>query len=322
MLSVIIVNYNQWSLLQACLRSVFEQTRGLDFEVIVIDNASTDETRAVLPKEFPQVCLLANGRNAGFAAANNQGIRRARGESVLLLNPDTVVLDGALQKTLEFMDEHPEAGIAACKLLFPDRSLQRSLYSFPGLWNMICETMFLQKLFPRSRLFGSYTLTYFDYNSARQVDAACGAFLMIRREVFEGIGLLDEQFYMYSEEIDFCYRAKRAGYQVWFAPEGVVLHFWGGATTVSRRVTLWSVGAQMLFFQKHFSGPLRWTLIGLKFTGVLLRTLVYATGGIVLARRSLLRKSSCYLFAALHLAGSPWRYKHGYEGSVEPWPRV
>lgn len=320
-LSIVIVNTSEWKVLQPCLASVFRETEGFPFEVIVVDNASTDGSRDHIAREFPRVRIVCNERNLGFGASNNRGFRVVTGEYVLMLNPDTVVLDGAIQKTLRFMEERPRAGIAACRLRFLDRSLQHSIFTFPSVWNIFCETFFLGKLLPGTRLFGNFNLRHFAYDRERQVDSVSGAFLMMRRAVLDLIGLLDEQFYMYTEEVDFCYRAKQVGYEVWFTPAGEVLHFWGGESAVNRRILLWTVGSQMLFYQKHFRGISRVAVIALKYTGLLLRCVLWGAGGTLLLRRSFLEKSSSYFHTLTRVLGAPWRYRHGYSGSVEPWPR-
>ncbi len=321
-LSIVIVNFNSWNVLRPCLASVFRETRTSPTEVIVVDNASTDGSCESIARDFPQAKVLRNERNLGFAAANNRGIEIATGKFILLLNPDTVVLDGTIDTSVEFLEWHPAAGIVGCRLLFPDRSLQRSLYSFPSLWNIFCETFFLEKLLPGTRLFGNYTLTNFDYNTERQADAVCGAYLLFRRELVSRVGMLDEQFYMYTEEIDFCYRAKQEGYEVWFNPGGEILHFWGGQSATNRRILLWTVGSQMLYFQKHFRGVRKAAIIGLKYFGVILRGIVYSVAGMLLLRRALLHKASFYIFTAWKLPLGGWRYRPGYTGPVEPWQWV
>ncbi len=319
-LSIVIVNTNEWHVLAPCLSSLFRETTGLSFEVIVVDNASTDGSRDHLRVQFPQVRVVRNTQNLGFAASNNRGFEVAQGDYVLMLNPDTEILEGAIQATVEFLECRPSAGIAACRLIFADGSLQRSLYTFPGPWNIFCEATFLSKVFPRTKLFGNYTLTYFDYDVERQVDAVCGAYLMMRREVLTRIGTLDERFFMYTEEVDLCYRAKKGGFEVWYTPSGTVVHHWGGASASNRRVILWSTGSQMLYFQKHFARNERRLLICLKYSGILLRIPLYFAFGVLSRKKEFVTKSADYLFVARRVLQSPWKYVPSSAAASVPWP--
>jgi len=316
-ISIIIVNYNTCKLLQACLTSVYEETENIRFETIVVDNASTDGSREMVVQEFPQVQLIANPLNRGFAGANNTGIGQATGRYFLLLNPDTVILRSAIQETVRFMERHPEAGISGCKLRFPNGTLQRSVRSFPSVWNELCESTFLYLLFPKSKAVGRYHLSYFDYASEMQVDWVCGAYFMIRREVLDTIGLLDERFYMYSEEVDYCYRAKKAGFQVWFVPQAEIIHAWSGATAPSRRSILWSNGSQILFFKKHFRGINLFFLILFKCFGMAIRVFAYVVAGVVIFEKKLLLKAYYTAYACFRLLGDglELQYKVPHEPS-------
>ncbi|MBI1804265.1 MAG: glycosyltransferase family 2 protein [Ignavibacteriae bacterium] len=320
--SIIIVGYNSRELLKRCLASIIRETNGISYEIVLVDNASTDETRETIEQEFPTVRTIWNNQNRGYAAANNQGIAIAHGKYVVLLNPDTEVLDGAIQKIVEFADCHPRAGIVGCKLLFPDRTLQRSVKSFPTFTNVLWESTFLYRVFPRSPIFGRYYLSYFDCASELQVDWVSGACMMIRRQVLEKIGNLDEQFYMYAEEMDFCYRAKRAGFEVWYCPSAEVVHFWGGYSAINRRVVTWSLGSQMLYFQKHYTGAMLYLLIFVKYLGVAVRVFAYAIGGVVLINKKLLAKAYYFLYALYRLHTLRWKYHHNFTGRVTPWQPV
>ncbi|HJW27806.1 MAG TPA: glycosyltransferase family 2 protein, partial [Saprospiraceae bacterium] len=251
--SIITVGTNEMHWLRPCLQSVFEQTRGIAFEMIVVDNASSDGTGEMLSREFPQVKVLRNDRNLGFAASNNKAILISSGRYILLLNPDTRILNGAIQETVAFMDSHSRAGLVGCKLKYPDGRFQPTAYSFPTVWNMFAEAIFLYKVFPKTKLFGSYHLSYLDYDSDVEVDWLIGAYFLIRREVTQKIGILDEQFFMYTEDTDYCYRIKQAGYEVWFTSKAEVEHYYGGFSGINRRVVVWTHRSQVLFYQKHYS---------------------------------------------------------------------
>lgn len=250
--SVIIVSWNTEALLKECLQSVFGATRAIDFEVIVIDNASRDGSVAMVEKEYPQVKLVKNSRNRGFAAANNQGIALAQGRYVLLLNSDTVVLDDAIEATVRFADAHPKVAVAGCRVLNADRSLQPTCFMYPSLLNMLLSSSYLYKLFPGSRVFGRERMTWWDRADTRDVDVVTGCFMLARRDAIDQVGCLDERFHMYGEETDWCYRFKQAGWRVVFTPDGQIIHY-GGASSRQKpaEMTLQLRGSILLFLKKH-----------------------------------------------------------------------
>lgn len=250
--SIVIVNWNTRDTLSDCLRSIYEQTNSLDFEVIVIDNASTDGSAEMVKKEFLKVTLIENLQNRGFAAANNQGIAVARGRYVLLLNSDTVVLDKALQKTVSCAEAHPEAAVVGCRVLNPDRTLQPTCFMFPSILNMLLSSTYLYKLFPRSKFFGRERMTWWDRDDVREVDVVTGCFMLVRSKAIEQVGFMDEQFFMYGEETDWCYRFKQAGWKVTFAPVGQIIHFGGLSSKEARVDMLIQLRISILqFMKKH-----------------------------------------------------------------------
>jgi len=252
--STVIVNWNTCDILRDCLASLYEETRTIDFEVIVIDNFSSDGSAAMIKQEFPQVKLIENSENKGFAAANNQGMAIAQGRYVLLLNSDTIVLDKAINKTILFADVHPEAAVVGCKVLNPDKTPQPTCFMFPSLINMFLSSTYLYKLFPKSRLFGRERMTWWDRNDVREVDVATGCFMLVRRQAIEQIGLMDEQFFVYGEETDWCYRFKQGGWKILFKPEAEIIHFGGQSSKrIPVEMTLQLRGSILLFFQKHRS---------------------------------------------------------------------
>lgn len=227
--SIIIVSWNTKDILRDCLKSVYGQTSGIDFEVIVIDNASLDGSAEMVKTEFPQAKLIANADNRGFAVANNQGIEISNGRYILLLNSDTIVLDGAIQKTVHFADEHKEAAVTACRILNKDMSLQPSCSMFLSLRNWFLKITFLYKLFPQSKFFGRAQMTWWQHNTVKEVDVVSGCFMMVRKDAVMQIGQMDEQFFMYCEEVDWCWRFKKAGWKVIFMPDAQIIHL-GGAS--------------------------------------------------------------------------------------------
>lgn len=252
--SIIIVNWNTREILSDCLRSVYEQTSNIDFEVIVVDNKSSDGSVNMVKNNFPWVLLLENNINRGFAAANNQGIEISKGRYVLLLNSDTVVLDKAIEKTIAFAEVHPKAAVVGCKVLNPDRSLQSSCFMLPSILNLTLWVTYLYKLFPKSSFFGRERMNWWDRDSVMDVDVITGCFMLVRREAIEQVGTMDEQFFMYFEETDWCYRFKQAGWMNVFMPEAEIIHL-GGAS--SRQVRIKTVNqwrkSMLLFYKKHKS---------------------------------------------------------------------
>jgi GT2 family glycosyltransferase len=318
--SVVIVTYNSASFLRCCLSSIRASAEHPDIETLVVDNGSTDGTVGLLENEFPWCRVLALATNLGFAAANNVGIRASAGRYVLLLNPDTSVEPDAIMQTARFLDSHPRAGAAGCRLVLPDGATQQSVRSFPTPWGVVAEASFLYLLFWRSRWLGRFQMGFFDYTASAEVDWLSGAFLMIRREVFDEIGLLDEQFFMYSEEMDFCRRLRERGWTVWYVAGSTTEHFWGGANDVSRRTVVWTNGSQLLYYRKHFRGLALKVLVVSKFIGLCLRVPLYFAVGCIGRSRFWFAKAR-YHAAALPLLIDPvWRYRPGEQRPSAPWP--
>lgn len=254
--SIIIVNWNTRQILRDCLQSVYEQTQDIAFEVIVVDNGSSDDSTDMIRGEFPQVRLIANPDNRGFASANNQGIADATGRYILLLNSDTVVLDGAIQKTVTFADSRPDAGVFGCRVLNCDKTLQPTCFMFPSLLNMVLSSAYLYKLFPRNRFFGRERMTWWDRNDVREVEVVTGCFLMARTEVMQQVGLLDEAYFMYGEETDWCFRFKKAGWKVLFTPEPQIIHLGGQSSKLNSEKMYIQLRKSILqFMRKHRSWP-------------------------------------------------------------------
>ncbi len=225
-LSVLIVNWNVRDLLRRCLQSVLAPSLPDALEVIVVDNGSTDGSGEMVRTEFPQVHLIANPDNRGFTAANNQGLAVARGRYVLLLNPDTEVVGDALTTMVAFADAHPDVGVVGPQLLNPDGTVQSSRRRFPTLMTALFESTWLQPYAPRRLLTRYYVLDRPD-DEIQDVDWVTGAALMARREAIEQVGPLDERFFMYSEELDWCRRFRAAGWRVVYLPTARVIHYEG-----------------------------------------------------------------------------------------------
>ncbi len=254
-LSVIIVNYNVQYFLEQCLHSVFKSGKALDMEVFVVDNQSVDGSVEMVRQKFPQAKLIANNVNVGFSKANNQAIKISKGKYVLLLNPDTVVEDDTLPKVVQFMDEHPDAGGLGVKMLDGQgRFLPESKRGLPTPGVAFSKIFGLSALFPRSKAFGSYHLGYLDANKTHKVHVLSGAFMLLRKEVLEQTGALDEDFFMYGEDIDLSHRIIKAGYNNYYYPDARIIHYKGESTKKSSvNYVLVFYNAMIIFARKHFS---------------------------------------------------------------------
>jgi GT2 family glycosyltransferase len=255
-LSVVIVNYNVKHFIEQCLFSVLKAAQHVSCEVFVVDNNSVDGSVALIKERFPQITLIENKVNTGFSVANNQAIRLARGEYVLLLNPDTVVQEDTFVKTVAFMDEHPDAGGLGVKMLDGQGNFApESKRGLPTPAVAFYKMFGFSKLFPRSRKFGKYHLTYLPENEINEVDVLSGAFMLMRKSLLDKIGLLDETFFMYGEDIDLSYRITKAGYKNYYFPLTQIIHYKGESTKRSSiNYVLIFYKAMAIFSKKHFSG--------------------------------------------------------------------
>ncbi|RME42336.1 MAG: glycosyltransferase family 2 protein [Caldilineae bacterium] len=249
-LDIIIVNWNTRDLLARCLDSVLAHPPAEPFTVWVVDNASTDGSPAMVRSRFPQVRLLENRENAGFARANNQAIRQSKGDAILLLNSDTEVKAGALAALGDFLSRHPDAGAVGPQTLNPDGSLQTSCYPAPTLPRELWRLFHLDALHP----YGVYAMHQWDRRRPREVEVLLGACLLVRRAVVEQVGLLDEDYFMYSEEVDFCYRIRRAGWRLYWVPQAQIVHYGGQSTRqVAADMFLHLYSGKLMYFRKNYS---------------------------------------------------------------------
>lgn len=284
--SVIVVNWNTRDMLRACLASAFAETRAATMEMIVVDNASADGSVEMVAREFPQAILIANSDNRGFAAANNQGLAIARGRYVLLLNSDTVVLDRAIEKTIAFADQHPDTAVTGCRVLNGDMTLQESCFMFPSLLNGFLAATYLYKVFPRSRFFGREFMTWWRRDDTREVDAVTGCYMLVNRKAIDEVGPLDDRFFLYYEETDWCYRFKARGWKNRFMPYAQIIHYGGGSApkVTARRTRIMNDSFRKYVF-KHWSAPRA-------YAGVALGMLYYSVRLVVLFPLQHIRKTA------------------------------
>ncbi len=252
-LSIVIVSWNTKELLKKCLQSISASLGDFDREVYVVDNNSSDGTANMVAQDFPKVKLIANKENFGFARANNQALKIATGDYVLLLNPDTELFSETLNKSLNFMADHGDVGIMGCKLLNGDKTLQPSVRKFPTIGPIAMMFLKLPKLISHLKSIDNYLATDFDYTREQEVDQVMGAYMMASREVLDKVGLLDERFFIWFEEVDWCKRVKKAGYKVVYYPGAELIHY-GGKSFAQEKVATKQINffkSAMKYFLKH-----------------------------------------------------------------------
>jgi GT2 family glycosyltransferase len=269
--SIIIVSFNTREILRDCIARLFEVSRGLDIEVIVVDNNSRDASADMVERDFPAVRLIRSAINLGFAAANNLGFGQVTGEFILLLNPDALLEPEALQRALRHMSSDPSIGIGGGRLLDRAGSMQPSARLYPSLLNEVLVLSGLAARFPKSRFFGRFDRTWDVSGRASRVDWIPGAFALIRKSALDAVGAFDERFFLYYEEVDLCLRFRRAGWDIWYWPDVVVRH-WGGESSKTvkdvefsssgSQLTLWRMRSALLYYRKHH-GVLTTSLVAL-----------------------------------------------------------
>jgi len=263
-LSIIIVSWNAKDYLIKCLKSLDPELEGIESEIIVVDNASSDGSADAVQDQYPEVKLIRNDQNLGFAKANNIGINQSKGEYVCLMNSDIVVLKDCIRRLLEYMDSNQQIGVLGPKTLNGDGTLQRSCFSLPSVWNSFCRVLALDSIFPWTRIFGSRLMTYWGHDEIRNVEALNGCFLVVRRKALDEVGLLDEGFFIYGEDLDWCKRFGDGGWGVVFYPFASAVHF-GGASSANAPIKFYIEmnKADLQYWHKHkgFPGELTYFII-------------------------------------------------------------
>jgi GT2 family glycosyltransferase len=258
-ISIIIVSYNTKDLLQACLQSIFEETKSASFEIIVVDNVSRDGSAAMIEREFPGVKLIASKENLGFGPACNLGVATSAGEYIILLNPDTIVHDKALEQLLEFGKAHPEAGLCGGRTLRPSGEVDpSSCWGLPTVWSMLCYATGLSIAFSHSTIFDPESLGRWQRNSVRHVGVITGCLLLASRKVWDQIGGFDERFFMYGEDVDLSIRAARAGFTPMITPAATITHVVGASSSSLSAKRKLLLAGKVTLMNKHWSPAAAW----------------------------------------------------------------
>lgn len=280
-LSVIILNYNTKELLKDCLNSIKKAKKNnYSWEIIVVDNASTDGSAEMVKKEFPEMKLIVNEKNLGFAAGNNVGVKKSSGKYVLFLNPDTIVQPETFSMMIDFMKRYSKTGAATCRVELPSGKLDYACHrGFPTPWNALTYFSGLAKIFPKVKCLAGYTLSHLPLEKTHQIDSACGAFLMVRRKAGKEINWWDEDYFWYGEDLDFCYRLKQKNWPIFFVPKTKIIHYKGAASGIQKhsqevatatkqtkkRATKASTEVMRVFFKKHYQEkypqPIYWLVM-------------------------------------------------------------
>ena len=271
-LSVVFLSYNTRDLTRQALNSVLAAAEGLEAEIFVVDNASADGSADMVAAEFPQVKLVCNEANVGFSAGNNVALRQVTGEYALLINTDTIVRRDALHAMVEFLDAHPEAGACGCKILDPDGTLQLdSRRGFPTPLAAFCKMSGLSRLFPKHPLMARYHLTHLDPEQTAEIEVLSGSCMMVRKAAMDQVGLLDEDYFMYGEDIDWCYRFHQAGWKIYYLPTTAIIHFRGESGRGTPLKILYRKSRAMsIFVNKHMARRYRFFPLWLLQVGIAL----------------------------------------------------
>ncbi|ROL60836.1 glycosyltransferase [Bacteroidetes/Chlorobi group bacterium ChocPot_Mid] len=272
-ISIVIVNYNVKDFLLQCLRSIESSSRKITYEVIVVDNNSTDGSINFLSSLFPKIKFIQLTENIGFARANNIGFKEAKGEYILVLNPDTIIQEDTLEIMVKYMEEHPEVGCSGCKVLNSDGSFQLACRrGFPTPWVSFTKLFGLQKIFPNSKVFGRYNQTFMRIDESYYIDSVIGAFMFCRQKAIDEVGGFDEDFFMYGEDIDLCYRLTQRGWKIAYVHSTSIIHFKGEST---KRSSINEIkhfyDAMRIFSRKHYSSSrlfLMFLKLGITFRSV------------------------------------------------------
>lgn len=270
-LSIVIVSYNTVNLLRDCLNSIYKTTKNIKYDVWVVDNQSKDGSPDMVEKEFPQVKLIRNSINGGFSQANNLAIKECKDSRyVLILNPDTIVLDNTLELCVKKMDIDKQIGALGCKVVLANGNLDKACKrGFPSPWNSLCYFLKLDKVFRDNKKFGGYNATYIHEDQESEIECLVGAFMMVSQEAIEKAGMLDDTFFMYGEDIDWCYRIIEAGFKNYYYPKAKIMHYKGES---SKKQSTKMIGvfhqSMIIFYNKHYKHKNNFIVNGLTYLGI------------------------------------------------------
>jgi len=294
--SVLIVNYNAKKILTDCLESFYKYAEGFTFEIIIVDNSDKEFITGEILQNYPCIKFIKNPVNAGFAAANNQGIRITEGKYILFLNNDTIFVENSIKRIKEYCDSEIRDVMIGCRLLNADGSHQHSLVEFDNPWNSFTENFFLYKLFPSSKYFNKYYLNYYQGDAPVETDIIKGAFMFGPAGLFKKLKGFDERFYFYSEEYDLCYRFKELGGKVLYFPGTSIIHLGGAATD---KIPWFAFKnkclSKIVYYKKHYSGIEYFLLLLLHYSGLAIRVPVYGILGLFSMNKSEFRRAYYYI---------------------------
>lgn len=278
-LSIIIVNYNTPALTLNCIRSIRGSETTFSYEIILVDNASSDGSQQQFNEELQDCKFIFNENNLGFSKANNQGIHISKGRYILLLNSDTEIQSNTIQVMLSYMESHPDVGASGCKLLLSNGELDDTCKrGFPTPSASFYYLFGFSRMFPNNPRFNKYKLNHLDPDQEHEVDSLVGAFILVRRETIQRVGELDENFFMYGEDIDWCYRIKENGYRVMYYPGTKVLHYKGASSRKKPpKIVFEFYRAMILFHRKHYARKYPWLINCLVYMGVAIKLAIALT---------------------------------------------
>ncbi len=271
-LTIVILTYNVAELLLDCIASIYKsKPKKANWQIIVVDNASSDNTSHLVKKNFPKVELIRSNKNLGFSAGNNMAIPKIKANYILFLNPDTIIEGNAIWETLKFLKSKPKAAAATCKVLLPTGQLDYSCHrGFPTPWNSFCYFTGLSKLFPSVKFFTGYTLTHMNLNRTHKVDCICGTFFLVKKEAAEQVGWWDTDYFWNGEDIEFCFNLRKLGWDIYYYPKAHIIHYKGSSSGLKKtakskvskntriRAARSGIMAMRIFYSKHFIKDASW----------------------------------------------------------------
>jgi len=254
--SICIVSWNTRDILKNCLRSIYDKTKKVSYEIIIVDNNSHDGTCEMVKEKFPECILIESSDNLGFVKGNNIAIREAKGRHLLYLNPDTELKTKAIDGMVKFLDKNPEYGAVGCKLVYPDNSIQYvCARTFPSPFNQFCFLAMLDRLFLNSKLFSTVEMRYWDHNNSRDIECLCGACILVRKEIIDQLQGFDEEIFMYAEDVDLCFRIKEKGWRIYYLSDEEIMHYAGASSKQHQKIYFSSImqrESNFYFLNKHF----------------------------------------------------------------------